>query len=59
MIEKVHKEDVATVVAGFHTAGEHNNDGALRVKAEDECFPEGQCGANNDDEGEYLLEELV
>ena len=29
----VHEQDIATIVAGLHTSGEHNYDRALGVKA--------------------------
>lgn len=38
----VHEEDVSTIVAWLHAAGEYYDDWAFSVKADAEAFPEGQ-----------------
>lgn len=54
----VHKENVSAVVARLHAASEYDHNWTLSIEGDTKRFPEGECGAHNDDEGDGLFNEL-
>ena len=53
--KNIHKENVPSIVARFHTASEHNNNRTLRMKPNTQTFPKSKSRSNNDNKCKELF----
>lgn len=58
MKNKVHKQNVASVIAWFHTTSQNNDNWALRIESDAQTFPKSEGRTNDNNKCEQLLDEL-